>query len=85
MKRVLDVCETGLNIVGVAIGVSDIESLLNVILLIVSILAILFRAGYAIYQHVKEKNYSKIADELESAKKQLEQLQAKEENKNGEC
>ena len=83
MKRVLDVCETGLNIVGVAIGVSDIESVLNVILLVVSILAILFRAGYAIYQHVKEKNYSKIAEELESAKKQLEQLQAKEDNKNG--
>lgn len=82
MKRVLDVCETGLNIVGVAIGVSDIESVLNVILLVVSILAILFRAGYAIYQHVKEKNYSKIAEELESARKQLEQLQAKEDNKN---
>ena len=85
MKRVLDVCETGLNIVGVAIGVSDIESVLNVILLVVSILAILFRAGYAIYQHVKEKNYSKIAEELESAKKQLEQLQPKEDDKNGEC
>jgi F0F1-type ATP synthase membrane subunit b/b' len=85
MKKVLDACETGLNVVGVAIGVSDIESVLNVILLIVSIAAILFRAGYAIYQHAKEKNYSKIAEELESAKKQLEQLQPKEDDKNGEC
>lgn len=85
MKKVLDACETGLNVVGVAIGVSDIESVLNVILLIVSIAAILFRAGYAIYQKVKEKKYSEIADELESAKKQLEQLQPKEDDKNGEC
>jgi F0F1-type ATP synthase membrane subunit b/b' len=85
MKKWFDACETGLNVLGVAIGVSDVESILNVILLIVSIAAILFRAGYAIYQHVKEKNYSKIAEELESAKKQLEQLQAKEDNKDGEC
>lgn len=85
MKKVFDACETGLNVLGVAIGVSDVESILNVILLIVSIAAILFRAGYAIYQHVKEKNYSKIAEELEAAKKQLEQLQAKEDNKDGEC
>lgn len=85
MKKVFDACETGLNVLGVAIGVSDVESILNVILLIVSIAAILFRAGYAIYQHCKEKNYSKIAEELESAKKQLEQLQAKEDNKDGEC
>lgn len=84
MKRVFDVCETGLNVVGVAIGVSDIESVLNVILLCVSIAAILFRAGYAIYQHVKTKNYNKIAEELENAKQQLEQLQPKEENKDGE-
>ncbi len=85
MKKLFDALETGLNVVGVAIGVSDIESVLNIILLIVSIAAILFRAGYAIYQKVKEKKYNEIADELEKAKEQLEQLQPKEDDENGKC
>lgn len=84
MKRLLDIAETGLNTVGVLIGVSDIENVLNLVLLIVSILAILWRAGYAIYQHVREKRLDKIGDEIEKAKDDIEKLMPKEEHKDGE-
>lgn len=84
MKRLLDIAETGLNTVGVLIGVSDIENVLNLVLLIVSILAILWRAGYAIYQHVRNKRLDKIGDEIEKAKDDIEKLMPKEENKDGE-
>lgn len=83
MKKLLDTCETGLNVMGVALGVSDMESILNLILLIVSIAAILFRAGYAIYQKIKQKKYDEIAQELEDTQKALEELKAKEDTKNG--
>ncbi len=84
MKRLLDIAETGLNTVGVLIGVSDIENVLNLVLLIVSILAILWRAGYAIYQHVRDKRLDKIGDEIEKAKDDIEKLMPKEEHKDGE-
>lgn len=84
MKRLLDIAETGLNTVGVLIGVSDIENVLNLVLLIVSILAILWRAGYAIYQHVRNKRLDKIGDEIEKAKDDIEKLMPKEEHKDGE-
>ena len=84
MKRLLDIAETGLNTVGVLIGVSDIENVLNLVLLIVSILAILWRAGYAIYQHVRNKRLDKIGDEIDKAKDDIEKLMPKEEHKDGE-
>lgn len=84
MKKVLDIAETGLNTVGVLIGVSDIENVLNLVLLIVSILAILWRAGYAIYQHVRNKRLDKIGNEIDKAKDDIEKLMPKEENKDGE-
>lgn len=84
MKRLLDIAETGLNTMGVLIGMSDIENVLNLVLLIVSILAILWRAGYAIYQHVRNKRLDKIGDELEKAKDDIEKLMPKEEHKDGE-
>lgn len=84
MKRLLDIAETGLNTVGVLIGVSDIENVLNLVLLIVSILAILWRAGYAIYQHVRDKRLDKIGDEIDKAKDDIEKLMPKEEHKDGE-
>ena len=84
MKRLLDIAETGLNTVGVLIGVSDIENVLNLVLLIVSIIAILWRAGYAIYQHVRDKRLDKIGDEIDKAKDDIEKLMPKEEHKDGE-
>lgn len=83
MKRLLDIAETGLNTLGVLIGVSDIENVLNLVLLIVSIIAILWRAGYAIYQHIRNKRLDKVGDEIEQAKDDIENLLPKEEKDDG--
>lgn len=83
MKRLLDIAETGLNTLGVLIGVSDIENALNLVLLIVSIIAILWRAGYAIYQHIRNKRLDKVGDEIEQAKDDIENLLPKEEKDDG--
>lgn len=83
MKRLLNIAETGLNAIGVLIGVSDIENVLNLLLLIVSIIAILWRAGYAIYQHIRDKRLDKVGDEIEQAKDDIENLLPKEEKDDG--
>lgn len=83
MKKFMDVAEPLLNGMGILVGVSDIENILNIVLLCVSIFAILWRAGYTIYQHIKEKKFDKIGDEIDKAKDEIENLMPKEDNKNG--
>ena len=83
MKKFMDIAEPLLNGMGILIGVSDIENILNIVLLCVSIFAILWRAGYTIYQHIKEKKFDKIGDEIDKAKDEIENLMPKEDNKHG--
>lgn len=83
MKKFMDIAEPLLNGMGILVGVSDIENILNIVLLCVSIFAILWRAGYTIYQHIKEKKFDKIGDEIDKAKDEIENLMPKEDNKHG--
>ena len=83
MKKFMDIAEPLLNGMGILIGVSDIENILNIVLLCVSIFASLWRAGYTIYHHIKEKKFDKIGDEIDKAKDEIENLMPKEDNKHG--
>ena len=83
MKKFMDIAEPLLNGMGILVGVSDIENILNIVLLCVSIFAILWRAGYTIYHHIKEKKFDKIGDEIDKAKDEIENLMPKEDNKHG--
>ena len=83
MKKFMDIAEPLLNGMGILVGVSDIENILNIVLLCVSIFAILWRAGYTIYTHIKQKNFDKIGDEIDKVKDEIENLMPKEDNKNG--
>ena len=83
MKKFMDIAEPLLNGMGILVGVSDIENILNIVLLCVSIFAILWRAGYTIYQHIKEKKFDKISDDINNAKDEIENLMPKEDNKHG--
>lgn len=81
MNKIIDTAETILNTVSIIISVQDLNDIINLILLIVSLIAILWRAGYGIYKHIKEKDYDKVNDELSKAKDDIEKLNHKEENK----
>lgn len=83
MKKFMDIAEPLLNGMGILIGVSDIENILNIVLLCVSIFAILWRAGYTIYHNIKEKKFDKIGAEIDKAKDEIENLMPKEDNKHG--
>ena len=54
--KVYDYIETGVNVLGISISLTDIQNILSIILLIVSILSICFRGGLMIYQRIKNKD-----------------------------
>ena len=56
------------------IGLAMIRECLGIIILILSILNILFNMCVRIYQHVKNKNYDQIDDELNNTIEQLSHL-----------
>ena len=71
---------------GVAFGISNIESVLGVILLVLQVGLILWKVGYKIYLRIKYKQLDKIQDDIEKAMNELEQIknnQSKEDDNNG--
>lgn len=65
---------TTLNVFGIMLSVDDISSVLNLILLIVSIASIIARAIFLVIEKVKEKDYVGAADEIDKAKDEIESL-----------
>ena len=71
---------------GVAFGISNIESVLGVILLSLQVGLILWKVGYKVYLRIKYKQLDKIQKDIEDAMTELEQIknnQPKEEDENG--
>lgn len=71
---------------GVMFGISNIESILGIILLAMQVGLILWKVGYKIYLRIKYKQLDKIQDDIEKAMDELEQIknnQPKEDAENG--
>lgn len=71
---------------GVAFGISNIQSIFGIILLALQVGLILCKVGYKIYLRIKYKQLDKIQDDIEKAMNELEQIknnQPKEEDENG--
>ena len=54
--KTYDYIETGVNVLGIGISLADLQNVLSIVLLIISILSICFRGGLMIYQHIKNKD-----------------------------
>ena len=53
----------------------NIQEVLSIIILTISIVNILFNAFIKIYNHYKEKNVKKVIDDINEAKEELEKLE----------
>lgn len=71
------VIEDGLIAVGVTVSIADIQNLLSVILLIFNIVWILVKFGIRAYNHIKNKEYSEIENDVKETKDELETLSQK--------
>ena len=78
MSKVFDALESMFNILGLAIGVSDIESWLGVTLLVINILAILIRSGIKVYDHLRHGKFDDAVGEIDKARDDINRLDGKE-------
>ena len=84
-NKVFDAIESGFNILGLAIGVSDIESWLGVCLLVINILAILIRSGIKIYDHLRHGRVDDAYKEVEKARDDINKLDGKDQGSQSGC
>lgn len=78
MSKVFDAVESCFNVLGLAIGVSDIESWLGVTLLVINILAILIRSGIKVYDHLRQGRIDDAVGEIDKARDDINRLDGKE-------
>ena len=73
-----------LSSVGIAWSIQDLQNIVSLILLIISLINILFKAGCSIYNKIKNKKYKEIQTDIETAQNELQDLQNKLNNKEEE-
>lgn len=56
-----------LSVLSIAWSAENIDTILGIILMALSIVNILWTTGYKIYNHIKEKNYDKVSEEIQDA------------------
>lgn len=56
-----------LSVLSIAWSTENIDTILGIILMVLSIVNILWTTGYKIYNHIKEKNYGKVSEEIQDA------------------
>lgn len=84
--KVYNMIENATIALGVAFGITNIESILGIILLVLQVALILWKLGYKVYLRIKYKQLDKIQDDIEKTMGELEQIknnQPKEEDENG--
>ena len=84
--KVYNMIENSTIALGVAFGITNIESILGIILLVLQVVLILWKVGYKVYLRIKYKQLDKIQKDIEDAMNELEQIknnQPKEEDENG--
>lgn len=78
MSRIFDAVEAMFNILGIAIGVNELESWLGVTLLVVNLVAILIRSGIKVYDHLKHGRIDDAVGEIDKARDDINSLDGKE-------
>ena len=84
--KVYNMIENSTIALGVAFGITNIESILGIVLLVLQVALILWKVGYKVYLRIKYKQLDKIQKDIEDAMDELEQIknnQSKEEDENG--
>lgn len=79
MKKLMTI-DYAIDVASGSYGLANIQTILGIILLILSILSIIIKSVITIYVHIKNKNYNGVIEELEKAKEELEKLKDGESN-----
>lgn len=72
----------GLSVLTGSIALANIQDILSIIILVLSVANILFNMFIRIYKHIKAKRLDLISSDLQDASTDLEKLKEKEGNEN---
>lgn len=73
-----------LSAVGVAWSIQDLQNIVSLILLIISLINILWKTGYNIYTKIKNNKVDEISEDISKCKDEIQQLQENINNKKEE-
>lgn len=74
MRKSLQALDYSVDVSSGAYGIANIQSILGIILLVLSICSVLYKMGLAIYTHFKNKEYKEIAEVLDKTKEEIEKI-----------
>lgn len=61
-------------VIGTALGLSQIETILGIIILCVQLVIIIYKGIYLIVKHIKNKEYGAVINDLENISESLEDI-----------
>ena len=67
-----------LGALGLTVSVQDLNQIINLILLILSVINILIVLGNKVYNHIKNKKYDKVPQDINEAIDDIEKLKKKD-------
>lgn len=76
-----DLISDSISILTGSFAIANIEHILSIVILVLSILNIVFNALIKIIKHIKNKQYDLLDDDFNEAKEELQNLQEKEKEK----
>lgn len=68
-------------IIASAFGLSQIETLLGIIILAFQLVIIIYKLVLKLIEHIRKGNYQEVVDELEKAKQEIEKLKGENNGK----
>lgn len=80
MKKSIQMIDYSVDVASGSYGLANIQTILGIVLLVLSIASILFKMGFSIYTHIKNKQYAEIQKDLDIAKEEIEKLKDGEKN-----
>lgn len=75
MKNTFNVIEDVLIGMGITVSLIDIQQILSIVLIVLNVCMILVKVGLKIYEHVKNKKYDQIDDDLKEGIEGIEKIQ----------
>lgn len=79
--KMINACDYTVDAVGGAYGLSNIESILGIVVLILTIFNILLKAGIKIWEHFKKREIKAIEEVIDNTIEQLEEVGKNEKSK----
>ena len=74
MNKTIQTIDYSVDVASGTYGLANIQTILGIVLLVLSIASILFKMGFSIYTHIKNKQYAEIQKDLDQAKEEIEKL-----------